>query len=164
MIKIYTTHKRPVNNAEPVYIIDGVITKSSDAFLSLNPADVLTIKVIKTGGKLIRLGTLFNNGAILVRTKNNAGLNLNRENIFPIRGLLPATKNARSVSVVKNNIPNFNACLYWNAFQPVKSSESKINFATSDDIGDFEVKVEGVTSDGRFVTGSETFNVSLPKQ
>jgi hypothetical protein len=164
MIKMYTTHKRPVNNAEPVYIVDGVITKSTDAFLALNPADVLTIKVIKTGGKLVRLGALFGNGAILVRTKNNAGLTLNRENIFPIQGLLPTTKTYEQMPVAKANIPNFNASLYWNPALNCKASDTSVNFSTSDDIGQFEMQVSGFTSDGRFVNGSETFNVTLPKQ
>jgi hypothetical protein len=164
MIKMYTTHKRPVNNAEPVYIVDGVITKSTDAFLSLNPADVLTIKVIKTGGKLVRLGALFGNGAILVRTKNNAGLTLNRENIFPIHGLLPATKGSKGISSVKANVPNFNSFLYWNPILNCKASDNDLKFSTSDDIGEFEVRINGFTSDGRPVNGTETFKVTLPKQ
>jgi hypothetical protein len=164
MIKIYTTHKRPVNNAEPVYIVDGVITKSTDAFLSLNPADVLTIKVIKTGGKLVRLGALFGNGAILVRTKNNAGLTLNRENIFPIHGLLPATKGSKGITNVKANVPNFNSSLYWNPIMNCNASDNDLKFSTSDDIGEFEIRVSGFTSDGRPINGSETFKVVLPKQ
>jgi hypothetical protein len=164
MIKMYTTHKRPVSNAEPVYIVDGVITKSTDAFLSLNPADVLTIKVIKTGGKLVRLGALFGNGAILVRTKNNAGLTLNRENIFSIHGLLPTTKGSKNVPNVKGNIPSFNSFLYWNPVMNCKASDTDLKFSTSDDIGQFEIQINGFTSDGRPINGSETFNVVLPKQ
>jgi hypothetical protein len=164
MIKMYTTHKRPVNYAEPVYIVDGVITKSTDAFLSLNPADVLTIKVIKTGGKLVRLGALFGNGAILVRTKNNAGLTLNRENIFPIHGLLPVTKGSKGITNVKANVPNFNTFLYWNPVMNCKASDNDLMFSTSDDVGEFEMRVNGFTSDGRPVNGSERFKVVLPKQ
>jgi hypothetical protein len=164
MIKMYTTHKRPVNNAEPVYIVDGVITKSTDAFLALNPADVLTIKVVKTGGKLVRLGALFGNGAIFVRTKNNAGLSMNRENVFSIHGLLPSTKGLRKITKVKANVPSFNAILYWNPIMNCKASDTDLIFPTSDDIGEFEVNVSGFTSDGRLVNGMETFNVALPKQ
>lgn len=58
-----------LNNNDPLYIIDGVPTKSS-AFQILNPNDILSIQVLKDASSAAIYGSRASNGVIIVETKN----------------------------------------------------------------------------------------------
>jgi TonB-linked SusC/RagA family outer membrane protein len=58
-----------LNNNDPLYIIDGVPTKSS-AFQILNPNDIQSIQVLKDASSAAIYGSRASNGVIIVETKN----------------------------------------------------------------------------------------------
>ena len=58
-----------LNNNDPLYIIDGVPTKSS-AFQILNPADIKSIQVLKDASSAAIYGSRASNGVIIIETKN----------------------------------------------------------------------------------------------
>lgn len=61
-----------LNNNDPLYIIDGVPTKSS-AFQILNPNDIQSIQVLKDASSAAIYGSRASNGVIIVETKNASG-------------------------------------------------------------------------------------------
>jgi TonB-linked SusC/RagA family outer membrane protein len=58
-----------LNNNDPLYIIDGVPTKSS-AFKILNPNDILSIQVLKDASSAAIYGSRASSGVIIVETKS----------------------------------------------------------------------------------------------
>jgi hypothetical protein len=59
-----------ISTQDPVYIIDGIATKNSEFFLSLDPSEIVTIKLINDSKKLLPLGLLGKNGIVIVKTKS----------------------------------------------------------------------------------------------
>ena len=59
-----------LGNTDPLYIIDGVPTKVSQVFQSLNPSAIQTIQVLKDASSSSIYGARASNGVIIVTTKN----------------------------------------------------------------------------------------------
>lgn len=72
-----------LNNNDPLYIIDGVPTKSS-AFNVLNSNDIESIQVLKDGASAAIYGSRASNGVIIVTTKQakSEGLTVNYSSAF----------------------------------------------------------------------------------
>jgi hypothetical protein len=168
VIRVYTTNRRPTNFTGPVYVIDGILTKDPGEFLNLNPEEVISIKIVKDSKKLLRFGSLFSNGAILVRTNNTTHKDkISQANTLAVHGLLenklqlPASPKA----TMKSNVPDLRACLYWNPQLIIDDTgNAHFSFYTSDDLGSYKIQVDGLSSDGRFFTAEKTFSVSLKPQ
>jgi len=158
IIHVYTTLNRKNSFAEPLYVIDGVLTKNTEAFLKLNPAEVSTIKVVKDSKKLTRLGSLGMYGVILVNTKY-AGVRENslQENSIHINGLNYKGKILGNSLNKEKNVPDLRSCLYWNPKISLSAEgEAQFSFATSDDVGTYDIEIVGLTTEGRpfFATSS----------
>ena len=54
---------------DPLYVIDGILTKSTTYFCALEARDIVTIKVINNPNKLAQLSRLGENGVIFVETR-----------------------------------------------------------------------------------------------
>ncbi len=61
-----------LGNTDPLYIIDGVPTKVSQVFQSLNPSSIQSIQVLKDASSASIYGSRASNGVIIVTTKNGA--------------------------------------------------------------------------------------------
>ena len=59
-----------LGNTDPLYIIDGVPTKVSQVFQSLNPSSIQSIQVLKDASSASIYGSRASNGVIIVTTKN----------------------------------------------------------------------------------------------
>jgi TonB-linked SusC/RagA family outer membrane protein len=59
-----------LGNNDPLYIIDGVPTKRSQVFQSLNPTAIQSIQVLKDASSASIYGARASNGVIIVTTKN----------------------------------------------------------------------------------------------
>lgn len=138
-------------SGDPVYVIDGMVTKNTKFFLSLKPADLLTVQIVNNQHKLERLGMLGKNGIVIVKSKKGDV----RESADPasrIEGLsIPLTFRTPDYSIIKDrNRPDFRSTIYWNP--TVKTNEhgkTSVEFFWSDDIGTMSIQVEGITADGR---------------
>jgi hypothetical protein len=149
----------------PLFIIDGVLTKDKDFFLSLAPADVINIKIINNLNKLNQLGTIGKNGIVLVQTKKPLETKLieNRATVDVI-GLSNAVSFV-SPSYPKpklERIPDLRSTLHWNPDLSTNSQgNSMISFFTSDDIGLMKVIVRGITNQGEMFKAETSFNVTF---
>ena len=164
VIRIYTTGRRPTNDAGPLYVIDGILTKNPVTFVNLKPVDVLTIKVIKDSNKLSRFGSLGVNGVILVRTRNWPRKQaVSRENTFTLAGMSPPfveKPGSMSDPHRQPSMPDLRPCLYWGPHQVLDATgKSIIHFTTSDDVGTFRIQIEGLTKEGTPFSAEETFQV-----
>jgi hypothetical protein len=160
VIRIYTTQKRPNNFSQPLFIINGNLTKNTNIFLGLNPEEVLTLKIIKDSNKLTRFGSLGENGIILVETRNLSWEKAKEKNTFYFTGLTDTT-NENSIKKCPSSTPDLRACLYWNPDLRVNArGQSFFQFQTSDHTGNFVIQVQGITENGTPFFKEKHFSVS----
>ena len=63
-----------------------------------------------------------------------------------------------SSSAAREN-PAFESLLYWNPTMDLKI-ETEVEFVTSDLLGNFIIRVEGITDDGQRLSGLKIFSVN----
>lgn len=152
IVRAYIDIDNYVPTGDPLYIIDGVMTRDTEFFLSLNPDNLLTIKVVSNHENLRALGDLGKNGVVIVHTKkiDNAQLRASSTTL-PVNGLnRPVSFNVADHSS-SSRVPDFRSAVYWNPSITV-SAEGRSNFTfyASDDTGPLYITVRGLTTDGQW--------------
>ncbi len=148
---------------DPLYIIDGVMTKNTSFFLSLSPSDIITLKVERELSKLSRLGTIGKNGIVYVHTKRpDIVKRLNEVNtMIAVQGL---NKPVEKKQVLQSDWrkPDFRSTVYWNpVVKSDTSGEATLTFYVGDDVGLVDIFIEGFAQDGRPFSQKQPVNVSF---
>ena len=147
---------------DPLYIIDGFMSRDTPFFLSIKPENLLAIKIINNPNKLGQLGKLGENGIIFVESKKG-NLFSSANNIFPIAGLSKAVRffEMDYLKTTKpERVPDLRANLYWAPkLKIAELGSTDITFFASDDCGPITICVEGLTKDGIPFTAVKTVNV-----
>ena len=152
IVRVMLSDASVITTGDPLFVIDGVMTKNTPYFLGLKPSEVLTVKIVKDLNKLQRFGAMGKNGIVLVETKKPDSKNLTKlSNIILVEGLSkPLEFRSPDYSVKSNTrIPDFRSTLYWNASLKTNAlGKASFSFYASDDSGPLEIKIEGITSEG----------------
>jgi len=147
----------------PLFIIDGIPTLDVDHFLNLNPIDLKSLSVYSNRHNLKKLGALGIFGIIKVDTKtNDQGPSLNSSNkiLGKLESLPFYTSNNKS-----QDLPIFNTTIHWQAGISIQNGKSKtINWATSDDLGKYTIRIVGITENGIPFQHTKTIEVELNTQ
>lgn len=137
---------------DPLYIIDGMMTQDTELFMSLPAKDILYVKLINNPNKLMQLGKLGQYGVIFVQTKNQAyDKSLIEKNLYPVLGLTESLVKTDEASAQQRSalIPDLRSTLAWNPNFLIGANGFKVlNFATSDDVGVYTIRVSGITESG----------------
>lgn len=151
--------------SEPLFIIDGVMTKDTELFLNLKPADILTVKVVRDKSKLNRLGAIGKYGVILVQTKNAMTEKVQqRNNMLSIEGLSKSTEfKTQDYSKSSNQrVPDFRSTLLWSpTVKTAANGRATVTFYASDDVGPMSIRFQGITSEGIPFTAEKEINVAF---
>lgn len=150
----------------PVLLIDGVLINDATAIANLDPEIVEKIDVINRN---YFVGDFVFNGLVNVITRaGDFSCTSLPEQAVRLKykvidsGLSfrePVASDAASVG--NNNIPDFRNTLYWNpSVRPDKDGKLSVKFRTSDNIGEYEIIVQGLTSDGRPLSMKKSFRVN----
>ena len=153
-----------INAADPLYVIDGIATKSTDFFLALKPSDLLTIKIINSLNKLKPLGLLGKNGIVIVQTKMGNVREPVDDRSKLIEGLSrPLNFKTSDYSQTSNtHVPDFRSTIYWNPSVRTNSSGlTVVDFFCSDDVGKLTIYIEGIATGGRPFSTEQNVKVSL---
>jgi hypothetical protein len=152
------------SSGDPIYVIDDVVTKNTDFFLSLKPSELLTVKVIKDAKKLARLNLMGKNGVVIVNTKSgNTREPVKIANV--VSGLSRPLNFNNAISTSDKRKPIFRSTLYWNpSIEADQNGIAKIEFNTSDDIGRFIIQIDGLLQDGTPFSASKIIDVSAEVQ
>ena len=154
----------PMATDDPLYIIDGVATKNTAFFLSLKPADVLTVKIVKDYRKLARFGLMGKNGIVMVQTKlgdvrepldDQSKLieGLNRPVDFPSIDYLDGRD---------PYIPNFRATIHWApSIETDANGNATVEFYCSDDVGTLSIRIDGLATGGKPFSAVHSLEVNL---
>ncbi|MEQ8304592.1 MAG: hypothetical protein RIB47_14450 [Cyclobacteriaceae bacterium] len=141
-----------IPTGDPLYIIDGVLTNNTDFFLSLNPEDILTIKIVNQEQKLNRIGNLGKFGVVMVQTKKSIERQvIENSTIFPISGLTREIKftapfySGNDIS----RIPDLRSTIFWDGDATLIAGKSTLHkFYASDDAVPLKILIRGITSSG----------------
>ncbi len=152
IVRAYIDIDNYVPTGDPLYIIDGVMTRDTEFFLSLNPDDILTIKVVSNHEKLRALGDLGKNGAVIVHTKKIDQVELRASSTtLSVNGLNRPVAFQVADHSSSSRIPDFRSTIYWNPSITVPvEGRSNFTFYASDDTGPLYITVRGLTADGRW--------------
>ncbi len=156
-----------IPKGDPLYIIDGIFTKNTDFFLSLNPEDIYTIKLVNNESKLQRFGGLGKYGIVLVQTKKSVAKQvIESSTMFPVSGLSQELefKVPFYSGVASSRKPDLRASIYWSPKVSTSTNgKARVKFYASDDAAPILIEVFGFTSDGRFFSAQKTIGVKAPE-
>ncbi|MTI38815.1 hypothetical protein [Fulvivirga lutimaris] len=146
----------------PLYIINGIATKDTKYFLSLKPADVLTVKVVNSPQKLMPLGLLGKNGIIMIQTKTGEERPpVSADDIVDGQNRNMKFKNLDIQERGNLNHPYFRSTIYWNPDVSMNgSNEGIFEFYLSDDVGEVLILLEGITNMGEPFSASKFIKVN----
>jgi hypothetical protein len=167
-VRVFISDSQQLGKESPLYIIDGVLTDDTDYFMSLNPADVATIKVIHSLSKLGYFGPVGKSGVILVETTipDNAKNVPVSSRTMPVKGVTRA-KDVPDFSGqrMEGRQPRFGACIYWNPEVTTdEHGNATVSFYTPDNAAEFTVEIDGMTYTRKPLHYSSTFEVAFKRQ
>jgi len=154
---------KPVD--DPLYIINGRMTKSTSYFLSLKPSEVLSIKVAKDIYKLNALGQIGKNGIVYVQTKDF--VEPNDSIAFPyykVSGLSTTKVSYDNAAFLDARIPFFKSTVYWNPLLLIQNGRINLDIGFTDDVGPILIRVDGVSHDGVAFSEQHEMTVKFKRQ
>ena len=166
IILLYTKRNKKYES-EPLYIVNGIPTFNTKYVLDLEPSIVESIGVINSPENLGRFGEFGKYGVIVINVKEDIAANSD-EGTIKISGYdivkefyQPKYENTE---IKNNSIPDFRSVLYWNPNVTTdENGEALVDFYTSDEVSNYHITVEGLSSTGQIGTLNQEFiNVTLP--
>jgi hypothetical protein len=171
MVRVWFDEQNVFARGEPLYVIDGVVTDDTDYFMSLKPEQVQYVKVVHSADKLRSFGKMAANGIILVETKipNNAQHVRRSIQTVSTIGINPELKFKNSdyttPTLQASRAPNLRAAVYWNPqIKTDNNGEVEFSFFAPDNTGNFNLRIEGITTGGKPFSLSKNFAVKFKKE
>ena len=164
-VRLKNTETQRFFMEKPWYLVDGYLTRDEQLVLDIPFKNLTRVEIFNTNKSILgQLETvMIRSGLIAVYTDNYYLKNIIEEegNIFDFNGFSISKKFvsiAETPTSEARGNPNFKSLLHWNPSVELSSKE-RIEFVTSDILGDFIIRVEGITEDGQRLSGSEIFSV-----
>ena len=145
---------------KPILFIDGVMVNDATAIANLDPEIVERIDVI-TGKYFVGDFIFYGLVNVITRAGDFSCTTLPEQavrlkyNVMDAEALFMEPENRE-----QTNVPDFRNTLYWNpSVRPDKDGKLLVNFRTSDNTGEYEIIVQGLTTDGKPLTGKKSIKV-----
>ena len=155
------------SSGEPLYTVDGVAV-SADIVQGITVNDILFVDVLK-GNEAAFYGVRGTNGVVAIYTDRGKRFE-DRQGVHPgvgnfvIHGFYRAREFYSpdySVNKTARKRDDYRTTLYWNPDVVITGkAHTKLDFHTGDVPGKYRVKLEGITNDGRPISGQCSFSVS----
>jgi hypothetical protein len=160
-----TGHSR--NNADlaaynPLILLDRIPVYSLKDLLEVSPGKIQRIEIIND---LYIKGSVIYGGVVSIFSRKGdlAGIKLPRNSyFFDFSGYYPRPAEPEMIPDPSSaqRIPDFRNCLYWNPEVFIKpGGKVSLEFYTSDNRGEFEVVVHGMTTEGEILEKRCRFRV-----
>jgi len=157
--RLYNAPNQRFFGDNPLYIIDGRLTRDDNYVMSLPPAEVRYLAFYYVGSELRRnFPALGNNGVVRIETIRGAEKfpTADADDSFPVRGLQPkATFPVRDAA--ESDVPAISPVLLWKT----GAGDASIDLPTTDDIGTYRIVVVTRSADGKQRSVSKTFEVAV---
>lgn len=160
-IRMFLKRLAKYATADPLYIIDGVMTDKTAMALAIDPDRVKKIGILRSQEALGRFGDLGLNGILTIETDDPDDTRMklmDSSNNMIVQGISEALSYKQSGTIdPMGRVPNLRPSLYWHAQVPIKEKFS-FEFSTSDDTGYYTISIVGVQN-GSFVISRSRFLV-----
>lgn len=166
--RIFFSDLQAEANEDPLYIIDGNLTDDTDYFLSLDPKEVSSVRLVHDTRKLAPFGPwLARKGLVIVETNRPE----KSRTIPPTKSVFTHTGlNERKsyplhqTFLQRPRIPDIRACIYWNPRVRIAPGKPiSFSFQTPDNPGRYIIVIDGITSTHQLVHLERELNVDFPK-
>jgi hypothetical protein len=141
------------SSTNPFVLVDGVPVNDHNAVLKINPEEIEQIKVLNT--KFFIQDIVLEGIVDFTTIQGNLNTPVLGIPVFrqEFEALQPASlfysPEYSSASQKESRIPDFRNTLYWNPnVRTDKSGTAKVDFFTSDEAGNYDILIEGFTSEG----------------
>jgi hypothetical protein len=141
----------------PTLMIDGVIIKDPSIIAKLDPELVEKIDIVR---ETYCIGAYKMYGIVNIITKSGnfsnatipaSSVRLQYKVTEPVRKFV--SPDYTSAEMKDSRTPDFRNTLYWNpAIKSDKAGKAKIEFWTSDVKSDYEINIQGITSEGKTIS------------
>lgn len=148
----------------PLFLIDGMEVEREE-LVDLLMIDVDVVEILK-GAEASIFGMRGGNGVISIFTRDP--LDYNESRIIPgtILKKLKGFEKYRAFyspvyteSNIDSKIPDYRQTLYWNPTILLENNSKKLSFFTCDNLTNYKVFVEGMTTSGKICMGEAEFTV-----
>jgi hypothetical protein len=169
-LRVLNIKRKMYFTEEPVYFVDGLLFTTNDILLTLDPASVQTVEVFGRPDKLARFGNFGQNGVIAAYTRNGNFYPADLPGLMkiPFRGYYQIREFYSPVYDSANadrQKPDLRPLIYWNpSITTDANGKAQVTFYNADNIGNYEVHIEGISADGLPGTISTGYEVHLPAQ
>jgi hypothetical protein len=152
--------------AAALILVDG-LAMDAETVATINPNDVAVIDILK-GASAAFYGSRAINGVVAIYTRQLSGfsevsspspgiINMKHPGYYQAREFYAPTYDKKQPEHIK---PDFRTTLFWDPVLKMdKKGEAKLSFYTSDKRSSYRIVVEGITEDGRPVTGSTSIEI-----
>jgi hypothetical protein len=148
----------------PVLLLDGVIIKDASVIAGLDPEIVEKIDVVKEK-YLVRDYSFPGIINVITKAGDFSSVPLPEYMIrLPYKVTEPVlsfvSPDYSSEKAKNSRVPDFRNTLYWNpSVAPDKEGKIKVEFWTSDVVTDYEINIQGITSDGKAISAKKIVRV-----
>jgi len=154
------------NKEMTAVIVDGVLQQNKSKIIEYDSRKIKKISVARTETKFV-IGTKLYEGFIVMETfKGDFNKKLASDSFMVLPLFKPQPKKkyfkkeyAGKEVDVRNNIPDFRNQLLWEPMVNMRTQKVALDFFTSDNIGVYEISLEGFTANGEPVTLKEYITV-----
>jgi hypothetical protein len=157
------SHSGYPHQKEPLILIDGVAILNTNTLMTYDPLKIERIEIVRDK---YFYGSLDFDGIVSLKTYKGAvedlpSLHSHRENIVKIQaGEVYSFPDYLVDKLKLERVPDYRLQLYWNPDVTVTNDHNTtVDFYTSDVTGNYEIIVEGFSSDGELVSTREVFSV-----
>jgi hypothetical protein len=154
-----------LNNKEQVaVIVDGILLQKYSKLMEYNARGIRKISIARTDTKFV-VGTKLYDGFIVIETfkedfkKEETTGYFTNVNLFKPEPIKKYIKRIYNNKGINNRIPDFRSQLLWEPMIDMITKKVTVDFFTSDNVGTYEISVEGFTKEGNPVTLKEYFIV-----
>jgi hypothetical protein len=162
-VSVLNNSQKMFSDSEIAIFLDGIYVDDVDKIMKLGSEQIKKIEVLDTERVF---GNLVYKGVISIITKSNEivkttpcsySLRIKNDKISDFDNYT----SERNETISDKAFPFFKQLLYWNPNLKIKEQESTgFEFFTSDNEGNFILKIEGITDNGKPISYSSNIQVS----
>ncbi|WKN32902.1 hypothetical protein PZB74_06035 [Porifericola rhodea] len=159
-LDVFDASSRTFLTGEPSVFLDGVLIHDLDYLVNFSPSEIALIEMVN---RRTYYGEYRLDGTIAVYSKQgNAYLSalsptakLSRLSLYSPSKPFPKKESPPA------NQPDFRTLIHWEPGLTLNEDGIVLNFENSDELGIFEIVVEGITQEGQIIRAEKTYKVSL---
>ncbi len=160
----YTSATKTLNG-DPLFIIDGKVTKNADFVAKMKLTEVDEVKLYYNPNKLNDFYRAISLGGVAEISTKVDDFHIpqeDEEDIFIAKGV--QTIGTFAEDAQDGNLPSFKSQIYWNPqIETNNKGNAKVSYTQSDDVSIFIIKVVAQTATGDMIYGEKTYEVKRMK-